>query len=60
MLLRIGEYIANDDITLYSSDYAILYPAEGVKHYFSIDLTIEAICDCSAKNICLSHYFKPL
>ena len=31
MLLRLGEYIANDVITLYYSDYVILYPAEGTK-----------------------------
>ena len=31
MLLRLSEYIANDVITLYFSDYAILYPTEGTK-----------------------------
>ena len=31
MLLRIGEYIVKAFITLYHSDYAILYPAEGTK-----------------------------
>ena len=31
MLLRLGEYIDNDAITLYYSDYAILYPAVRTK-----------------------------
>ena len=31
MLLRLDIYIANAFITLYYSDYAILYPAEGTK-----------------------------
>ena len=31
MLLRLGGYFANDIITLYYSDYAILYPAQGTK-----------------------------
>ena len=44
MFLRFGEYIAIASIILYYSDYAILYPAE-------IDLTIQAICDCSETSI---------
>ena len=31
LLLRPDEYISNDVITPYYSDYAILYPAEGTK-----------------------------
>ena len=36
MLLCFGEYIVNDVITLYYSDYASLYPTEGTKQVKNI------------------------
>ena len=36
MLSCLGEYIANDIITLYYLDYAILYQAEGTKQVKTI------------------------
>ena len=55
MLLRLGEYIDNDAITLYYSDYAILYPAERTKQVKTLFIKrfsyIQAICDCSERYI---------